>query len=92
MSPLCLKRLQTIFTVYRLYVANLNEKLQKTDLRRELYLLFSTYGPVLDIVTLKTSKMRGQAHIVYRDIQTAIQALRQLDGFEFFGRPLVSIQ
>jgi RNA recognition motif-containing protein len=52
-------------------------------------MLFSTYGPVLDVVALKTMKMRGQAHIVYRDIQTATQAMRSLDGFEFFGMPLV---
>jgi U2 small nuclear ribonucleoprotein B'' len=71
-------------------VSNLPEKLLKEDLRRELYMLFSTHGSVLDIVTLKTAKMRGQAHIVYKDIQTAAQAMRHLEGFEFFGRPLVS--
>ena len=34
-------------------------------------MLFSTYGPVLDVVALKTMKMRGQAHIVFRDLQAA---------------------
>jgi len=29
--------------------------------------------------------MRGQAHVVFRDIQTATQAMRALQGFEFFG-------
>lgn len=33
--------------------------------------------------------MRGQAHVVYRDIQTATQAMRALQGFEFFGREMV---
>ncbi|EDO02035.1 hypothetical protein SS1G_04511 [Sclerotinia sclerotiorum 1980 UF-70] len=32
--------------------------------------------------------MRGQAHIVYRDIQTATQAMRALQGFEFLGREM----
>ncbi|KAL9945283.1 hypothetical protein ACHAP6_004657 [Verticillium nonalfalfae] len=73
-----------------LYITNLpSAKIQKPDLRTELYLLFSTYGPVLDIVAMKTMKMRGQAHITYRDIQTATQAMRSLEGFEFLGRPLV---
>lgn len=77
-------------TPSRLYVTNLpSAKIQKPDLRTELYLLFSTYGPVLDIVAMKTMKMRGQAHITYRDIQTATQAMRSLEGFEFLGRPLV---
>jgi U2 small nuclear ribonucleoprotein B'' len=34
-------------------------------------------------------KMRGQAHIVYRDIQTATQAMRALQGFNFFGMDMV---
>ncbi|GAB0136635.1 hypothetical protein EsDP_00004930 [Epichloe bromicola] len=72
-----------------LYVTNLpSSKIQKADLRTALYMLFSTYGPVLDIVALKTMKMRGQAHIVYRDVQTATQAMRSLDGHEFLGRKL----
>ena len=53
-------------------------------------MLFSTYGPVLDVVALKTDKMRGQAHIVYRDIQTATQAMRSLDGSSFLGQEMVS--
>lgn len=53
-------------------------------------MLFSTYGPVLDIVALKTMSMRGQAHVVFRDIQAATQAMRSLDGEEFLGRNLVS--
>jgi U2 small nuclear ribonucleoprotein B'' len=74
-----------------LYVTNLpSAKIQKADIRTALYMLFSTHGPVLDVVALKTEKMRGQAHIVYRDVQTATQAMRSLDGFEFFGREMVS--
>ncbi|KAK3694624.1 hypothetical protein B0T22DRAFT_76103 [Podospora appendiculata] len=72
-----------------LYVTNLpSNKIQKDDLRTALYMLFATHGPVLDVVALKTTKMRGQAHIVYRDVHTATQALRTLDGFEFFGRDM----
>ena len=63
-----------------LYVTNIpSTKIKKDDLRTELYLLFSTYGSVLDVVALKTMKMRGQAHIVYKDIQTATQAMRALE-------------
>lgn len=72
-----------------LYVSNLTDKLQKQDLRRELYILFSTYGSVLDVVALKTLKMRGQAHITFKDIATATRAMRDLQGFEFFGKEMV---
>lgn len=73
-----------------LYIQNLPEKLQKHDLKRNLYMLFSTYGPVIDIIAMKTAKMRGQAHVLFRDIQSATQAMRHCQGFDFFGREMVS--
>lgn len=72
---------------------NLNDKVNKDELKRALYMLFSTYGPVLDIVTArvgaKKQSMRGQAHVVYRDIQTSTQAMRALQGFDLFGKEMV---
>ena len=38
---------------------------------------------------MKTAKMRGQAHIVFKDIQASTQAMRALQGFEFFGKEMV---
>lgn len=73
-----------------LYIQNLPEKLQKDDLRRALYMLFSSYGPVLDITALKNQKMRGQAHVLFRDIGSATQAMRAQNGEDFFGREMVS--
>lgn len=75
---------------HRLYCTNLPEKLQKPDLKLSLYTLFSTYGPVLDVVAVKTPKMRGQAHVVFRDIQASTQAMRALQDFDFFGKEMVS--
>jgi U2 small nuclear ribonucleoprotein B'' len=72
-----------------LYVTNLpSAKINKADLKTALYLLFSTHGPILDVVALKTEKMRGQAHIVFRDTQASTQAMRSLDGFQFLGKEL----
>jgi len=74
-----------------LYCTNLPDKLKKPDLRLALYTLFSTYGTVLDVVAMKTEKMRGQAHIVFRDIQASTQAMRALQGFDFFGKEMVQL-
>ncbi len=80
-----------MLTIDSLYITNLpSNKIQKLDLRLSLYTLFSTYGPVLDVVALKTMKMRGQAHVVFRDIHSATQAMRELQGVDFLGRELVS--
>jgi RNA recognition motif-containing protein len=75
--------------ICRLYCTNLSDKLRKQDLRLSLYTLFSTYGTVLDVVAVKTEQMRGQAHIVFKDVQASTQAMRALQGFEFFGKPMV---
>ncbi|EAW11138.1 U2 snRNP complex subunit MSL1 [Aspergillus clavatus NRRL 1] len=71
-----------------LYCTNLPDKLRKYDLRLSLYTLFSTYGTVLDVVAMKTEKMRGQAHIVFKDVQASTQAMRALQGFDFFGKEM----
>ncbi|KAF2168829.1 hypothetical protein M409DRAFT_33437, partial [Zasmidium cellare ATCC 36951] len=71
-----------------LYIQNLPEKLQKHDLKRNLYMLLSTYGPVLEITAVKTPKMRGQAHVLFRDVQSATQAMRHCQGFDFFGKEM----
>ena len=71
-----------------LYVNNLNDRISKTDLKLCLYTLFSTYGTVLDVVALKTAKMRGQAHIVFKDISSASAALKACNGLSFFGKEM----
>ena len=36
-------------------------------------------------------KMRGQAFVVFRDISSATNALRSMQGFPFYDKPMVSI-
>ena len=50
--------------------------------------MFSQFGQVLDIVAIKTIKMRGQAFVVYGDINSAANALRSMQGFPFFDKPM----
>ncbi|KAK6434043.1 hypothetical protein LTR95_009773 [Oleoguttula sp. CCFEE 5521] len=71
-----------------LYLRNLPDKIPKNDLKRALYMLFTTYGPVLDIVAVKNSKMRGQAHVLFRDVHAATQAMRACQGLDFFGNEM----
>jgi len=71
-----------------IYLNNLNEKLKKDDLKKSLYAIFSQFGPILDIVALTTLKMRGQAFVVFRDIPSATNALRSMQGFPFYDKPM----
>lgn len=59
-----------------------------TDLRRLLYIYFSTYGKVLDVVALRNDKMRGQAFVVFKDLATSTAALRKENGRAFAGKAL----
>lgn len=73
---------------HTLYVNNLNGKVKKQLLRKTLYNLFVTYGRILGIIAIKGVKMRGQAFIVFDDIQNSTVALRSLQGVSFFGKPM----
>eukprot|EP01083_Nonionella_stella_P060006 156945_1 len=67
------------------YIRNLNEKLSKDELRTCLYLFFSQFGQILDIVAMKTMKMRGQAFVVFKDTRSATKAIDGGHGANFFG-------
>lgn len=67
-----------------LYVHNLNDKINRTLLKHNLYLLFSIYGDVLDI----NMKMRGQAHVILESEEKAARTLKELLDTQFFGKPL----
>lgn len=59
------------------------------ELKKSLYAIFSQFGPILDIVALKTLKLRGQAFVVFKDISSATNALRSMQGFPFYDKPMV---
>ncbi|XP_078424355.1 U2 small nuclear ribonucleoprotein B'' [Cetorhinus maximus] len=71
-----------------IYINNVNDKVKKEELKRALYALFSQFGQIIDIVALKTMKMRGQAFVIFKEITCATSALRQLQGFPFYGKPM----
>ncbi|KAJ4979096.1 hypothetical protein NE237_009876 [Protea cynaroides] len=71
-----------------IYVKNLNEKVKKDELKRSLYALFSQYGRILDIVALKTPKLRGQAWIAFSEVTVASNAVRQMQNFPFYEKPM----
>uniref|UniRef100_A0A8C4QIT2 U1 small nuclear ribonucleoprotein A n=2 Tax=Eptatretus burgeri TaxID=7764 RepID=A0A8C4QIT2_EPTBU len=71
-----------------IYINNLNEKTKKDELKKSLYAIFSQFGQILNIVALKTLKMRGQAFVIFKEISSATNALRSMQGFPFYDKPM----
>lgn len=71
-----------------IYINNLNEKIKKEELKKSLYAIFSQFGQIVDIVALKTLKMRGQAFVIFKEIQSSTNALRSMQGFPFYDKPM----
>ncbi|KAL4451330.1 hypothetical protein ABPG77_009402 [Micractinium sp. CCAP 211/92] len=71
-----------------LYVNNLPEKIKKEELRQLLYALFGQFGRIIDVVAMRTDKLRGQAWVVFADIAAATNALRGMQGFPFYDKPI----
>ncbi|KAF8195954.1 hypothetical protein K438DRAFT_1719342 [Mycena galopus ATCC 62051] len=72
-----------------LYINNLNDKINKEELRSQLHALFITYGKIIDVVASKNQRMRGQAFLVFADLAGATTAMRALEGMVFYDKPLV---
>ncbi len=42
----------------------------------------------MDIVALKNLKMRGQAFVIFKEINSASAALKSMQGFPFYDKPM----
>ncbi|KAF8487569.1 RNA-binding domain-containing protein [Gautieria morchelliformis] len=71
-----------------LYLKNLNDQVQKDELRAQLHALFTTYGKIIDVVASKSAKMRGQAFLVFADLAGATTAMRACEGMMFYDKPM----
>jgi RNA recognition motif-containing protein len=72
-----------------LYINNLNDQVNKDELRSQLYALFTTYGKIIDVIAAKGPKKRGQAFLVFTDLAGATSALRACEGMVFYDKPMV---
>ncbi|CDH49626.1 rna-binding domain-containing protein [Lichtheimia corymbifera JMRC:FSU:9682] len=71
------------------YASNLNEKVKLPVLKNTLRTMFSQFGEVLDIVAYSNIRMRGQAFIAYADEESATKAIKELQHFVLYGKPMV---
>ncbi|KAF5462483.1 hypothetical protein F2P56_018488 [Juglans regia] len=72
-----------------IYINNLNEKIKLEELKKSLLAVFSQFGKILEVLAFKTLKHKGQAWVVFEDVSSASNALRQMQGFPFYDKPMV---
>ena len=70
-------------------VKNLEERIKVDQLKEALTEIFSEYGTVIDLVAKSNIKAKGQAFVVFDDLQAAERALKEVQGFELFDKPMV---
>ena len=63
-------------------------QVKKEELKKSLYAIFSQFGQIMDIIAARTLKMRGQAFVVFKEISSATNALRSMQGFPFYDKPM----
>lgn len=72
-----------------IYVNNLNDKIKMDEIKKSLHAVFSQFGPIIDIFMKKTLKLRGQAFVVFKEIESASRAVRSMQGFPFYDKPMM---
>ncbi|TKR67754.1 hypothetical protein L596_023854 [Steinernema carpocapsae] len=73
---------------HTIYINNLNEKVKKDELKKALYAIFSQFGEIVDIMNFTSLRMRGQAHVIFKDVGAACKAVQSMQGFPFHDKPM----
>ncbi|CAL4895623.1 unnamed protein product [Urochloa decumbens] len=71
-----------------IYINNLNEKIKLEELKKSLNAVFSQFGKILDVLAFKTLKHKGQAWVVFEDVASATEALKRMQDFPFYDKPM----
>ena len=58
------------------------------ELKKSLVAVCSQFGKVIDVVAAKTYKLRGQAWVVFDNVASATAAVRGLQDFPFYEKPM----
>ncbi|KAE8350619.1 tubulin folding cofactor D C terminal-domain-containing protein [Aspergillus coremiiformis] len=70
-------------------VRNLEERVKVDQLKEALEEIFSEYGTIIEIVAKTNMKAKGQAFIVFDSVESASNAIDEINGFELFDKPMV---
>ncbi|BGP24012.1 RNA binding protein [Rhodotorula toruloides] len=71
-----------------LYINNLNEKIKLDIMKQSLKVLFREYGRVLGVTAHRNVRMRGQAFVTLDSKEAAAKAVREVQKFPLYGKPM----
>ncbi|KAJ5120642.1 U1 small nuclear ribonucleoprotein [Penicillium bovifimosum] len=70
-------------------VKNLDERIKVDQLKSALEEIFSEYGNIIEVVAKTNLKAKGQAFIVFDNVESATRAIDEINGFDLFDKPMV---
>lgn len=73
----------------RTQIRNLEESIAIPLLKNTLQSIFAQYGKIIDIVAKKNLRAKGQAFVVFDTLEAAEKAIREVQGFSLFEKPMV---
>ncbi|KZZ89557.1 Nucleotide-binding, alpha-beta plait [Ascosphaera apis ARSEF 7405] len=59
------------------------------EIKQTLQWIFEEFGTIVQIIAKTNLKAKGQAFIVYENVESAIRAIDEVNGFEIFEKPMV---
>jgi len=71
-----------------IYINNISEKIKIQTLLTELQAIFEQFGNILEIHAKKNLRMRGQAFIVFEEVESAQKAVNSMQGFPFHDKKM----
>ena len=71
-----------------MYVRNLDESIKIPALIEALHGLFDEFGTIVDIVAKKSLRRKGQAFVIYDNVDSAQNAIDDLQGFDLLGKQM----
>jgi len=72
-----------------IYVNNINERLKRQELIQSLKHVFGQFGKILDVVCYtRILKAKGQAFIIFDQLESAQKAVREMQNFQFYNKPI----
>ncbi|KAJ5893514.1 U1 small nuclear ribonucleoprotein [Penicillium taxi] len=70
------------------YINNIDDRIKIPELKLALHEIFDEYGTVLEIIAHKSLRCRGQAFVVFDNVESATTAIEEVNKFELFDKPM----